>query len=59
MVEFGLPGTLKKVMRDRGIDPTGRRILMDNVATIDAWLADHRIPHRTVDLTISAVPADR
>jgi 4-hydroxy-3-methylbut-2-enyl diphosphate reductase len=25
-VEFGLPGTLKQVMRSHGIDPTGRRI---------------------------------
>jgi hypothetical protein len=27
---------------------------MDNAAAIDAWLDQHRIRHRTVDLTISA-----
>jgi len=54
MVEFGLPGTLKVVMRERGIDPSGRRITMNNGASIEAWLSEHRIPHRTVDLTISA-----
>ncbi|HRP62075.1 MAG TPA: 4-hydroxy-3-methylbut-2-enyl diphosphate reductase [Phycisphaerales bacterium] len=51
-VEFGLPGTLKQFMRSQGIDPTGRRITMDNSASIDAWLSRHNIPHRTVDLTI-------
>jgi 4-hydroxy-3-methylbut-2-enyl diphosphate reductase len=51
-VEFGLPGTLKKFMRSRGVDPTGRRITMDNAAQIDAWLAEQNIPHQTVDLTV-------
>ena len=51
-VEFALPGTLKKFMRSQGVDPTGRRITMDNAAEIDAWLAEQSIPHRTVDLTV-------
>ncbi len=53
-VEFGLPGTLKEVMRSRGIDPAGRRISMDIGARTTEWLAEHGIPHSTVDLTISA-----
>lgn len=53
-VEFGLPGTLKAFMRSQGIDPTGRRITMDNSATIDSWLTAHEIPHRTIDLTVGA-----
>lgn len=53
-VEFGLPGTLKRFMRSQGVDPTGRRITMDNGAEIDAWLAQQDIPHRRVDLTIGA-----
>ena len=51
-VEFGLPGTLKKFMRSQGVDPTGRRITMDNAAEIDAWLTEQGISHRTVDLTV-------
>jgi 4-hydroxy-3-methylbut-2-enyl diphosphate reductase len=54
-VEFGLPGTLKRFMRSQGIDPTGRRIKMDNAAAIDSWLSEQNIKHRTVDLTVSAV----
>lgn len=53
-VEFGLPGTLKTFMRSQGIDPTGKRITMDNSATIESWLSAHEIPHRTVDLTVGA-----
>jgi 4-hydroxy-3-methylbut-2-en-1-yl diphosphate reductase len=53
-VEFGLPGTLKQFMRTRDIDPTGRRIRMDNIAAINSWLDEHDIPHRTVDLTVGA-----
>jgi 4-hydroxy-3-methylbut-2-en-1-yl diphosphate reductase len=53
-VEFGLPGTLKHFMRSQGIDPTGRRITMDNVAAIETWLSEHDIPHHTVDLTVGA-----
>jgi len=51
-VEFGLPGTLKAAMRERGIDPSGRRITMDIGAKTTAWLEERGIPHRTVDLTI-------
>ena len=29
-VEFGLPATLKRLMRDRGVDPEGRRIRVGN-----------------------------
>jgi 4-hydroxy-3-methylbut-2-enyl diphosphate reductase len=54
-VEFGLPGTLKRFMRSQGIDPTGRRIKMDNAAASDSWLSELNIKHRTVDLTVSAV----
>jgi len=53
-VEFGLPGTLKKFMRERGIDPSGRRITMDNAREIEAWLSERNIPNRIVDLTVSA-----
>lgn len=53
-VEFGLPGTLKKFMRSQGVDPTGRRIAMDNAAAIDTWLSEQSIPHRTIDLTVGA-----
>lgn len=53
-VEFGLPGTLKKFMREHGIDPGGRRIKMDLAASLNEWLEDRNIPHRTVDLTVGA-----
>ena len=51
-VEFGLPGTLKRVMRERGIDPEGRRIHVNVGEEFDAWLSEESIPHLTVDLTI-------
>ena len=53
-IEFGLPGTLKRFMRASGIDPTGRRITMDNAAAIQAWLDERDISCRTVDLTVGA-----
>ncbi|MDP7029723.1 MAG: 4-hydroxy-3-methylbut-2-enyl diphosphate reductase [Phycisphaerales bacterium] len=53
-VEFGLPGTLKKFMRSRGVDPTGRRIAMDNIASTRLFLTENDIEHRVVDLTVSA-----
>jgi 4-hydroxy-3-methylbut-2-enyl diphosphate reductase len=53
-VEFGLPGTLKKFMRSRGVDPNGRRIVMDNARAIEDWLNEHRVPNRIVDLTVTA-----
>jgi len=51
-VEFGLPGTLKDFMRHQGVDPTGRRIVMDNAASVDLWLRERAIPHRTINLTV-------
>ncbi len=54
-VEFGLPGTLKDLMRSKGFDPTGRRVMRkDAHVAMDAWLDSHRISHRTVDLTVGA-----
>ena len=51
-VEFGLPGSLKKVMRNRDIDPEGRRIQVNMGEEFDAWLMSEDIPHASVDLTI-------
>jgi 4-hydroxy-3-methylbut-2-enyl diphosphate reductase len=51
-VEFGLPGTLKKLMRKQNIDPSKRTIRVNMSAEIDAWLEDQEIPHSTVDLTV-------
>jgi len=53
-VEFGLPGTLKGLMRARGIDPEGRRIRMDIRADFEEWLKSRGVPMRTVDLTVGA-----
>lgn len=53
-VEFGLPGTLKTFMRSRDVDPTGRRIMMDNIASTAAFLQTHGIDQQVVDLTVSA-----
>ncbi len=53
-IEFGLPGSLKTFMRSRGVDPTGRRITMDNITATARFLTTQRIPHRVVDLTVSA-----
>ncbi|MCP4759096.1 MAG: 4-hydroxy-3-methylbut-2-enyl diphosphate reductase [Planctomycetes bacterium] len=53
-VEFGLPGTLKKFMRSRSIDPDGRRITMDNIASTNEFLARHSVPHQVISLTIGA-----
>lgn len=53
-VEFGLPGSLKQFMRARGVDPTGRRIAMDNIADTEAFLSSHGIAQRVVDLTVNA-----
>ncbi len=53
-VEFGLPGTLKKFMRSRDIDPEGRRITMDDMASTNRFLDEHGIPYNVVDLTVSA-----
>jgi 4-hydroxy-3-methylbut-2-enyl diphosphate reductase len=53
-VEFGLPGTLKAFMRSRDIDPSGRRIHMDNAKAIEDWLSSHDVPVRTVNLSVGA-----
>ncbi|MBL9150807.1 MAG: 4-hydroxy-3-methylbut-2-enyl diphosphate reductase [Phycisphaerae bacterium] len=51
-VEFGLPGTLKELMRRRNIDPDGRRIRMDLRADFEEWLRSRDIPMKVVDLTV-------
>jgi 4-hydroxy-3-methylbut-2-enyl diphosphate reductase len=53
-IEFGLPGTLKEFMRSRGIDVRGRRIQRDTAAEIAAWMTNHDIEHRTIDLTVGS-----
>lgn len=53
-VEFGLPGTLKKFMRSRGINPDGRRIAMDNISATSRFLTEQDIQHSVVDVTIGA-----
>jgi hypothetical protein len=39
-------------MRERGIDPDGRRITMDNAAAVEAWLVENEIPFTTVPISI-------
>ena len=53
-IEFGLPASLKNVMRARGVDPEGRRIRRDDAVALDGWLADQQIPHSIVDLTVGS-----
>lgn len=53
-VEFGLPGTLKKFMRSRGVDPDGRRIRRDDTHSLAALLTAQGAAFATVDLTVSA-----
>jgi 4-hydroxy-3-methylbut-2-enyl diphosphate reductase len=53
-VEFGLPSTLKDLMRKRGIDPETRRIRIDREADTTAWLERKHIPNRTVQVTLRA-----
>ena len=54
-VEFGLPGTLKELMRRHGVDPGGRRVVRaDSGPLLRAWLDERRIPFKTVDLTVGA-----
>ncbi|MFO0829969.1 MAG: 4-hydroxy-3-methylbut-2-enyl diphosphate reductase [Phycisphaerales bacterium] len=53
-VEFGLPGTLKELMREHGIDPAGRRIRMDLRADFEEWLHSRGVPMKVVDLTVGA-----
>ena len=51
-VEFGLPGTLRELMRARGVDPDTRRIRIDREADTSAWLSRKHIPNRTVQVTL-------
>jgi 4-hydroxy-3-methylbut-2-enyl diphosphate reductase len=51
-VEFGLPGTLRELMRNRGVDPDSRRIRIDREADTTAWLERKHIPNRTVQVSI-------
>ena len=51
-VEFGLPGSLKKFMRDKGVDPEGRRIKMDDIASTNHFLEQNDISYTIVDLTV-------
>jgi 4-hydroxy-3-methylbut-2-enyl diphosphate reductase len=53
-VEFGLPGTLKTLMREHGIDPSNRSIRIDMGGDTERWLAERGVPLRTVNLTVSA-----
>jgi len=53
-VEFGLPGTLKEVMRNRGVDPGSRSIRVDVGGDTERWLGERGIPVQVVDLTVSA-----
>jgi len=54
-VEFGLPGTLKAIMRSKGIDASDRRVVrVDSGPELRRWLDERRIPFRTVDLTVGA-----
>jgi 4-hydroxy-3-methylbut-2-enyl diphosphate reductase len=53
-VEFGLPGTLKTLMRKHGIDPTNRSIHIDMGGDTERWLVDRGIPVQTVSLTVNA-----
>jgi len=53
-VEFGLPGSLKNLMRDGGVDPATRSIRFDTGGDTERWLEDRGIPVRTVDLTVGA-----
>ncbi len=58
-VEFGLPGTLRELMRQKGIDPDSRRIRIDREADTTAWLERKHIPSRTVQVSIRESDAGR
>ncbi len=53
-IVFGLPGSLKQLMRSKGLDPKDRSITVDGAGDLDRILDANGIPHRTVDLTIGA-----
>jgi 4-hydroxy-3-methylbut-2-enyl diphosphate reductase len=54
-VEFGLPGTLKKFMRQRGVDPTGQSIAMDAVGDTVAVLKNRGIPCPVHEVTVDGM----
>ena len=51
-MEFGLPGSLRSLLRERGIDPEGRRISLDRERDTAVFLEERGIAHHTVTLTI-------
>lgn len=53
-ISFGLPGSLKQLMRSRGLDPKDRKITVDGAGELDRILDAKGIRHRTVGLTIGA-----
>lgn len=53
-IVFGLPGSLKQLMRSKGLDPKDRSITVDGAADLERILDANGISHRTVDLTIGA-----
>ena len=55
--EFGLPGTLKDFMRERGAAPDERRLYTDPNEAMLAWLDFHGIPRRRIDLTVGGSEA--
>lgn len=53
-IEFGLPQSLKELMRERGVDPTGRTITLDHSSGIVDWLHERGGATEPVRITISA-----
>ena len=51
-VEFGLPASLRNLLRARGRETEGRRITLDRERDTAEFLAANNIPHHTVALTI-------
>ena len=51
-IEFSLPRTLKNVMREKGMDPNTRTIMVDRVTDLERHLKQLDIPLQTIDLTV-------
>ena len=51
-IEFGLPGSLKKFMRSRDIDPGNRTIIRDDARSMETFLQREGVSFSTVDLTV-------
>ncbi|MDA0802525.1 MAG: 4-hydroxy-3-methylbut-2-enyl diphosphate reductase [Planctomycetota bacterium] len=52
-IEFGLPASLKNIMREQGIDPGSRRIhRVDAGDQVAAWAREQGVGYATVDLTV-------